>query len=98
MLAREKPHIAETTTEAAGAVIGPIGAEPAAAPPISNVANRKNMLLLVQFRWIAVVGQLITIAFVQYGLGIPLPLLPMIGVIVRADSAESRQLRVDALA
>ncbi len=68
MLAREKPEIAETTTEAAGAVIGPIGAGRATAPPISNAANRKNMLLLIQFRWVAVVGQLITIALCNMAL------------------------------
>ncbi len=81
MLAREKPSVADAGPENAGATIGPTGVEPATAPPISNVANRKNMLLLIQFRWIAVVGQLITIAFVQYGLGIALPLLPMMAVI-----------------
>jgi two-component system sensor histidine kinase RegB len=40
------------------------------------------MLLLVQLRWIAVVGQIVTIAFVQLGLGIALPLPPMAAVIL----------------
>ncbi len=52
-----------------------------AAPPISNAANRKNMVLLIQFRWIAVVGQFITIMLVQFGLGISLPLAPMMAVL-----------------
>lgn len=43
-------------------------------PPASDTANRKNMLLLIQLRWIAVVGQIVTIAFVRLVLGIPLPL------------------------
>jgi two-component system, sensor histidine kinase RegB len=81
MLARDMPGIADTGTEDASAIVGPAGSEPTTAPPISNVANRKNMLLLIQFRWIAVVGQLITIVFVQYGLGIPLPLPPLLAVV-----------------
>jgi two-component system sensor histidine kinase RegB len=51
------------------------------APPISNAANRKNMILLIQFRWVAVVGQFATIMLVHFGLGVPLPLLPMMGVL-----------------
>ncbi|MGC3981233.1 MAG: ATP-binding protein [Steroidobacteraceae bacterium] len=39
--------------------------------------NRKNMLLLIQLRWIAVIGQMITIGVVQLVLDISLPLLPM---------------------
>jgi two-component system, sensor histidine kinase RegB len=45
-----------------------------AAPATSDVTNRKNMMLLIQLRWIAVVGQIVTIAIVQLGLGIDLPL------------------------
>jgi two-component system sensor histidine kinase RegB len=40
------------------------------------------MLLLMQLRWIAVVGQVLTIVIVQVGLGIALPLLPMAAVVV----------------
>ena len=36
---------------------------------------------LVQLRWLAVAGQLVTILFVAYGLRVPLPLLPMLGVV-----------------
>lgn len=41
----------------------------------------RNMRLLVQLRWIAVGGQLLTILAVHFGLGVPLPLLPMLGVV-----------------
>lgn len=39
------------------------------------------MLLLVQLRWIAVVGQILTITFVRVIMGIALPLVPMAAVI-----------------
>lgn len=39
--------------------------------------NRKNMALLIQLRWIAVVGQVVTIVVVHVGFGIALPLGPM---------------------
>lgn len=44
-------------------------------------ANRKNMALLVQLRWIAVVGQVITIVVAESWLGLSLPLLPMAMVV-----------------
>ncbi len=44
-------------------------------------SGRKNMLLLVQLRWIAAVGQILTITLVHVGLGIALPLLPMAAVL-----------------
>ncbi len=37
-------------------------------------ANRRNMLLLIQLRWLAVAGQVATILLVHYAMGIPLPL------------------------
>ena len=43
--------------------------------------NRKNLWLLILLRWFAVGGQILTILIVDYGLGIPLPLLPMAIVI-----------------
>jgi two-component system sensor histidine kinase RegB len=46
-------------------------------PPPLATANRKNMMLLVQLRWIAVVGQIGTIAFVRLALDITLPLRQM---------------------
>ncbi|MCZ0734458.1 ATP-binding protein [Phreatobacter sp. AB_2022a] len=42
-----------------------------------HTANRKNMLLLIQLRWMAVVGQVVTIAVVALALGIALPLAPI---------------------
>ncbi len=50
--------------------------------PTKDATNRKNMVLLIQLRWIAVVGQIFTIAFVTLWFGIALPLLPMAGIIV----------------
>src|SRR5690606_30618935 len=40
-------------------------------------ANANSMRQLVLVRWIAVVGQLVTIALVHWALGIALPLAPM---------------------
>lgn len=48
-----------------------------AAPGFDDAATRKNLALLIQLRWIAVVGQVLTIVTVHYGLGIGLPLVPM---------------------
>ncbi len=47
----------------------------------SDATNRKNMMLLIQLRWIAVIGQIATIAVVQDALGIDLPLPAMLVVI-----------------
>lgn len=47
------------------------------APPETN-ARRRNMWLLIQLRWIAVGGQLFTIALVHFWMGIPLPLTPLL--------------------
>ncbi|MFL9842467.1 ATP-binding protein [Sphingomonas sp. ST-64] len=41
-------------------------------------AGRRNMLLLTQLRWLAVGGQLMTVAVVRFGLGIELPLLQLL--------------------
>ncbi len=49
--------------------------------PGRDTTNRRNMMLLIQLRWIAVIGQIAAIAVVQYGLGIELPLAPMLLVI-----------------
>ena len=45
-------------------------------------ADRKNLLLLVQLRWLAVAGQVATIIVVQLWLDVPLPLLPMAVVVL----------------
>jgi two-component system sensor histidine kinase RegB len=62
---------------------GPAGAASAPAAPLStdDATNRKNMALLIQLRWTAVIGQIGTIAFVDLWLGIALPLVPMAGLI-----------------
>lgn len=51
-----------------------------AAAGMENVGH-KNMLLLIQLRWIAVIGQVTTIAVVTLGLGIQLPLAHMFAVL-----------------
>jgi two-component system sensor histidine kinase RegB len=55
------------------------GAAPA--PVTQDSTNRNSMLLLIQLRWIAVVGQVVTIAVVQRALGIVLPLGSMATVL-----------------
>lgn len=50
-------------------------------PSHIDTANRKNLALLIQLRWIAVLGQVVTILIVHYGLDIPLPLPPMVTVL-----------------
>ena len=44
-------------------------------------AGRKNMQQLIQLRWIAVIGQVLTIGIVEYGYGIRLPLDQMVAVL-----------------
>jgi two-component system sensor histidine kinase RegB len=46
------------------------------------MANRKNMTLLVQLRWIAVMGQIATIELVKSWLGVALPLGQMFVVLI----------------
>ena len=50
-------------------------------PGAGDEATRRNLLLLVQLRWLAVAGQAATILAVELLLGIDLPLLPMLGVL-----------------
>ncbi len=47
-----------------------------------DAAGRKNLLLLIQLRWIAVGGQIATIVVVGLGIGIALPIGPMATVLV----------------
>ena len=58
-----------------------IGAPQVAPVAHIDTANRKNLALLIQLRWIAVLGQVITILVVHYGLGTALPLAEMASVI-----------------
>ncbi len=63
---------------------------------LSDVTGRKNMLLLIQLRWIAVFGQIATIVFAFYGLGIELPLQPMmatLGVLLAFNMASALRCR-----
>lgn len=58
---------------------------PLAPPSIIGEASDdtlgKNMRQLIQLRWMAVLGQLLTILFTYYGFGIELPLQPMLCVL-----------------
>lgn len=49
------------------------------APPPKTEGD--NMRQLVQLRWFAVGGQVVTILFVHFGLRVPLPLLPMLSLV-----------------
>ncbi len=65
-------------------------------PQVPDAANRKNMVLLIQLRWIAVIGQIVTMAVVQAGIGIPLPLRAMsavLGLLVLLNLASILWLR-----
>lgn len=47
----------------------------------SAAAGRKNLQQLIQLRWIAVVGQLLTIEVTHYSLRLPLPLHAMLAIV-----------------
>lgn len=53
---------------------------PTAAPTIDHT-GRKNLLLLIQLRWIAVAGQILSILVVRFGFDTDLPMAPMAAVI-----------------
>ena len=55
--------------------------------PSPDTPATENMRQLVQLRWIAVIGQLGTVLVVKLGLRVPLPLLPMLGVIALLATA-----------
>lgn len=61
------------------AALRPVAAD--TGPTTTDTANRKNMLLLIQLRWIAVIGQIATILVVHFALRIPLPLAPMSAIL-----------------
>ncbi|MEH2511202.1 two-component system sensor histidine kinase RegB [Nitrobacteraceae bacterium AZCC 1564] len=48
---------------------------------IDHVTDKKNLLLLVQLRWLAVIGQIVTILVVHFWFGIALPLTELAIVI-----------------
>jgi two-component system sensor histidine kinase RegB len=47
------------------------------ATSIQETTDKRNLVLLIMLRWLAVAGQVVTILVVQYWLGIKLPLLSM---------------------
>ena len=51
------------------------------AASFDDATGLKNMQQLIQLRWIAVVGQIATIAVVHFGFGIPLPLDSMLAAL-----------------
>ncbi|WP_082490691.1 ATP-binding protein [Aureimonas sp. Leaf454] len=63
-----------------GRLVRPTHHRTATPAPIDQ-AGRKNLLLLIQLRWFAVAGQVLSILVVRYGYGSDLPLAPMAGVI-----------------
>lgn len=50
--------------------------------PVRDTTDKKNLFLLVQLRWLAVIGQVVTILIVHFQLRIPLPLEPMGAVVL----------------
>ena len=54
----------------------------AGVPRSEDLTGRKNLLLLIQLRWFAVAGQVLSILVVNLGLGIALPVEAMSGVIL----------------
>jgi two-component system, sensor histidine kinase RegB len=66
------------TTETEPGATSPPGERGQAA---ERLAGRRNLLLLVQLRWLAVAGQLATIAAAHYVLGVPLPLAEMLALL-----------------
>ena len=46
-----------------------------------KLAGRNNLLQLIQLRWLAVAGQLVTILAVHFALDVPLPLAEMLGLL-----------------
>ena len=46
-----------------------------------DLAGHRNMLQLVQLRWLAVAGQLVTILLTRFAFGIVVPIAPMLGVL-----------------
>lgn len=62
-----------------------------------DTAGHKNMQLLIQLRWIAALGQLVTIYVVHAGFGIALPLkymLTLLGFLVAFNAAAMVRLRL----
>lgn len=87
---------AETSAPALPAQPPAVEPKTAAARGPGDTTNRKNMLLLIQLRWIAAVGQIVTIAVGELGLGIDLPLAQMaivLGALLTLNCASYLWLR-----
>lgn len=64
---------------------------------LDEATGRKNMLLLIQLRWIAVIGQLITIEVAFYTLGVMLPIqlmLASLGFLLAFNIASTLRVRI----
>jgi two-component system, sensor histidine kinase RegB len=66
---------------AAALVLPSQAASNAAAASVEHETGHKNMLQLIELRWIAVIGQVTTIAAATMVFGVRLPLLPMLEVL-----------------
>ncbi len=75
MTGRRRPATAPTMPPALPAP------ELAAARTASAATGLKNLQQLIQLRWIAVFGQIVTIEVVHYGFGIPIPVRSMLAVL-----------------
>ena len=65
--------------------LGEVGGAARAAANVSNIthaAGHKNMQQLIQLRWLAVVGQVVTISVTELVFGVQLPLPAMLSVLV----------------
>lgn len=74
------PHKMPAATEAV-AVAGELHAPRAGVASLDNATGHQNMQQLIQLRWFAVVGQVVTILVVHYGFAIRLPLDHMLQVL-----------------
>ncbi|MYN25038.1 ATP-binding protein [Duganella levis] len=62
-------------------VVEPLASANASASTITHAAGHKNMQQLIQLRWIAVIGQITTIATASILLGVQLPMPAMLNVL-----------------
>jgi two-component system sensor histidine kinase RegB len=74
------PKMLAATTDTA-AVAGELHAPRAGVASLDNATGHQNMQQLIQLRWFAVVGQVVTILVVHYGFAIRLPLDHMLQVL-----------------
>jgi two-component system sensor histidine kinase RegB len=76
-------------------------AKPAPAGPSAETTTSENMRQLMKLRWVAVTGQLVTILAAHFGLGVQLPLAPMLLLVAvlalaNLDAAYRLMRRVEA--